>query len=55
MQLSNLIRVLEQQLQESGDMLVYLENPEFCLCKPLRIANLEIRVVDNIPAIVIAE
>ena len=55
MQLSNLIKVLEQQLQESGDILVYLENPEFCICKPVRLANLEIRVIDNVPAIVIAE
>ena len=55
MNLSNLIKVLEQQLQESGDVLVYLENPEFCICKPLRLANLEIRVIDNVPAIVIAE
>ena len=55
MQLSNLIKVLEQQLQESGDILVYLEHPEFCICKPVRLANLEIRVIDNVPAIVIAE
>ena len=55
MYLSNLIKILEAQLQEDGDLLVYLENTEFCICKPLRLANIELRIIDNALAVVIAE